>query len=650
MAHVLWSEIMNFSASNPRWFNRDRFVLSNGHACALLYSMLHLTGYEMSIEDLKNFRQLNSVTAGHPENVLHPAIEVSTGPLGQGISNAVGMAAASKHVAARFNKAGFDVMDNFIYCICGDGCLQEGVSGESSSLAGHLGLGNLIVLYDDNKITIDGSTELSFTEDVLKRYEAYGWHTICVADGDADTVGIAAAIKAAKAVTDKPTMIKVSTTIGFGAGAKAGTAGVHGSPLNGDELAALKTQLGFSPEESFVVPEDVVEHYKIASGRGEAARQAWEQLLVKYQTEFPTEGAELARRIAGKLPENWHSCLPDFKGGKKDATRSSSGKVLNALAEAIPEIMGGSADLTPSNKTLLKVSGDFQKDAYANRYMRFGVREHGMAAIANGMAAYGGVIPYVATFLNFVGYSAGATRVGALSHLRTIYVATHDSIGLGEDGPTHQPVEMVTMLRAMPNCKVLRPADGTECNAAYITALESNCPSIICLSRQNLPQLEGSSVEGACKGAYVVWRSPEAADGKPAAIVIATGSEVEIAIAGAQATGLATWVVSAPCLDNFNEAPLEYRETVLPQGVPVVSVEASSTHGWARFSHVQVGLHTFGLSAPIEDVYKTLGITAEVVADRVKGLVEQFPSGSAPMLVAHYPDAVSGMGPKAAAH
>lgn len=637
MAHVLWSKIMNYAPSAPTWFNRDRFILSNGHACALLYSMLHLTGYDITMDQLKAFRQLHSVTAGHPENVLHPAIEVSTGPLGQGISNGVGMAVASKHLAAVYNKPGHELLNNFVYVLCGDGCLQEGVSSEASSLAGHLGLGNLIVLYDDNSITIDGSTDLSFTEDVLARYAAYGWHTLEVHEGDANVAAIEAAIKTAQGVTDKPSIIKVTTTIGFGS-SKAGKASAHGSPLSADELAALKTAFGMDPAASFSVPDGVAAYYKEVGARGEAKAAAWQEALAAYTAAFPTEGAELTRRIAGELPAGWQDLLPDFSGKGDEATRSCSGKVLNALAGALPELMGGSADLTPSNKTLLKVSGDFQAGSYANRYLRFGVREHGMAALANGMAAYGGVLPYIATFLNFVGYAAGATRVGALSHLRVVYVATHDSIGLGEDGPTHQPVEMVTMLRAMPNALVLRPADGNETSAAYELALSAaDKPSIICLSRQNLPQLEGSTRASATAGAYTVFSTaPEGT--AAAAIIIATGSEVSLAIEAAKSLeGTSVSVVSAPCLEVFEEQTAEYKASVLPVGTPVVSVEASAITGWERYAHTSIGLRTFGLSAPAHQVYAELGITKEAVAARVAKAVEHFGS-AAPALPLHLPE------------
>lgn len=637
MAHVLFRHIMRYNPKNPTWFNRDRFVLSNGHSCALLYCMLHLTQCDMPMEALKDFRQLDSVTAGHPENIMHPAIEVTTGPLGQGVANAVGLAIASKHLGAKFNTEAGNLVDNNVFVICGDGCLQEGVSGEASSLAGHLGLGNLIMLYDDNQITIDGSTELSFSEDVLGRYEAYGWHTMTVADGDHDVEGLKAAIEEAKRVTDKPTIIKVRTTIGFSS-AMAGTAKVHGSPLTADDLADVKRAAGMDPEAFFSVSDEVYAAYADAAQAGAEAENAWNETLAALESANPELAAEFKRRIAGELPEGWEAKMPTYTADDKaEATRALSGKALNALATALPEIMGGSADLTGSNVTALKGDHDFQAGSYIARYLRFGVREHGMAAITNGLAAFGGIVPFAATFLNFIGYAAGATRLSSLSHLRVLYICTHDSIGLGEDGPTHQPVEMVSMLRATPNTLVQRPADGNETSAAYIAAMRaSGTPSYLCLTRQSVPHLAGSSIEKALKGAYTV----RAADvDTPAAIIIATGSEVGLALEAADklaADGVQAAVVSAPCLELFEKQSLEYRQSVLVKGVPVVSVEALSTSGWSRYAHASVGMTTFGKSAPAKQVYEALGITAEAVADKAKKVVE-FYAGAAPVLPVNLP-------------
>ncbi len=603
-------------------------MLSNGHACALLYSMLHLTGYDLPMEELQRFRKLDAITAGHPENILHPAIEVSTGPLGQGISNAVGMALSETHLAAEFNKEGeAPVIDNYTYVLCGDGCLQEGISSEASSLAGHLGLGKLIVCYDDNHVTIDGSTDLSFTEDVLKRYEAYGWHTQHVPNGNNDLDSIEAAIRAAQAVKDKPSIIKITTTIGFGS-EKAGTGEVHGAPLGAKDLAHAKSLLGFDPSSTFVVPDDVRSFFTETGAKAAAAEAEWKANFAVYSAKHPKEAAEFVRRFEGRLPEGWMDLLPRGKAGDKAAaTRNLSGTVLNAVAGALPELMGGSADLTPSNMTALKGIGDFQRSTPLGRYIRFGVREHGMAAICNGMAAYGGMLPYCATFLNFIGYAAGSVRLSALSHFRVLYVATHDSIGLGEDGPTHQPVEMLESLRATPNMYVYRPADVNETSASYALAISNtHAPAVIALSRQAVPPVPGSTLEKAMKGGYTAFDTSdpaggaEGAAGNPDLIIVSTGTEVSLAVEGAKkiaaTTGKRVAVGSFPCLEVFDRQEESYRKSVLPDGVPVLSVEASAVRGWERYSHASVGLTTFGVSAPGPDAYRRLGITAEAVADK----------------------------------
>jgi transketolase len=611
--------------------------------------------------NLNRFLSLCS-TAGHPENVLHPAIEVSTGPLGQGITNAVGFAIAEANLAANFNplakEAGLEkpLVDSYTYVICGDGCLQEGISSEAGSLAGHLGLGKLIVLYDDNQITIDGETHLSFTEDVLKRYEAYGWHTQHVKDGNHDVAGIEKAIREAQSVTDKPSIIKVTTTIGFGS-KKQGTEAVHGAALGKDDVAHVKTTLGFDPTQSFVVPEDVSAYYREAITRGKAAEDEWNASLEKFAASKPAEAADFKRRLMSvvgsntpSLPSGWLDKLPRYKPtDKADATRNLSGVVLGVLGNMLPELIGGSADLTPSNKTWYKGVVDFQKETPQGRYLRFGVREHAMAAVCNGIAAWGGFLPYCGTFLNFIGYAMGAVRLSALSHFRVIYVATHDSIGLGEDGPTHQPVEMLESLRATPNMYVYRPADGNETSAAYACALmDSHHPAVLALSRQNLPHLAGSSIEKAMTGGYTVFDSTDpsggadaAPKGKPDLIVAATGSEVTLAIEGAKKlaaeSGKRIQVASFPCLELFESKDEEYRRSVLPEGVPVISIEASATKGWERYAHCNVGLTTFGLSGPYEKVYKALGITSEAVFEKGTKMLAYYSAHPVPTLPINAP-------------
>ena len=614
LAHVLWSDHMKFSPSNDKWWNRDRFVLSNGHACALLYSMLHLTGYKVTIDDLKQFRQFRSVTPGHPENFMTEGVEVSTGPLGQGITNAVGMAIAAKHLGAVYNRPGFDIIDNFTYVICGDGCLQEGISSEASSLAGHLRLGKLVVLYDDNLITIDGSTELSFTEDVAKRYESYGWHVQTVVDAN-DLASLNAAVAAAKADEGRPSLIKIRTVIGAGS-AKEGTSGVHGAPLGAVDLANVKTMYGFNPEESFVVPDDVRAHYSSCAARGEAAEGAWDELFAKYSNEFPDQAAELSRRFRGELPANWRDALPVYdKDSKDQASRQYSQTVLNNLAGVMPELVGGSADLTPSNLTALKCSGDFSAATPAGRYIRYGVREHAMVAINNGMYAYGAFRPFAATFLNFWGYAMGAIRVAALSRFGTILIATHDSIGLGEDGPTHQPVEMIESMRSMPGIAVLRPADGRETAGCYAVAMErTQAASVLCLSRQGLPHLEGSTIDACFKGGYVLQDIAS-----PKLIITASGSETGLAVKAAAILndkGVATRVVSMPCMCIFDEQSTEYKLECFPAGVPVLSVEAAAVGSWAKYAHVSHAMTTFGASAPASKLFAHFGFTPENIASK----------------------------------
>ncbi|KAJ2128480.1 Transketolase [Coemansia sp. RSA 921] len=643
MAHVLFTQFINANPKNSEWFNRDRVVLSNGHACALQYVLLHLLGYKVSMDDLKNFRQLNSVTPGHPEKTHTDGIEVTTGPLGQGIANAVGMAVAERHLAATFNQPEFPIIDNTVFAIVGDGCLQEGVASEASSLAGHLELGNLVVLYDSNGIQIDGSTNLGFTEDVLKRYESYGWHTLEVADGDNDLVGLTRAIETAKAVKNKPSIIKITTTIGYGA-AKAGSAGVHGAPLGADSLAAVKKLFGFNADQKFVVPEDVYKYYGERAAQGAQTEKVWNELLAKYAQVHPKLHAELSRRLEGRLPEGWEDVLPRYSPSDKAlATRKLSETALSALAAKIPELMGGSADLTGSNLTRWKDAVDFQPEStelgnYAGRYLRFGVREHGMAAIGNGMAAYGGVIPFTSTFLNFISYAAGASRLSALSKLRVLYIMTHDSIGLGEDGPTHQPIETMAMLRATPNYLNFRPADGNEVSAAYISALQhSDRPSVLSLTRQNLPQLEGSSIEQALKGGYSLHTYGSGS--KLDLLIAGTGSETSIAVDAAKLLaeqGLTVKVVSMPCLELFSAQSDEYRHSVLTPGVPSISVEALSTFGWHKYVHCPIGIDTFGASGPYLELYELFGLTPEAIAKKALKIVDYYKSTPVPTLALEF--------------
>ncbi|GAV53421.1 hypothetical protein ZYGR_0AI07050 [Zygosaccharomyces rouxii] len=622
-AHALL-KATNYNPKNPNWINRDRFVLSNGHACALLYALLHLIGSDyFRIEDLKQFRQLNSRTPGHPEFHLE-GVEVSTGPLGQGISNAVGMAIAQKNFAATYNKPDMTLSDNHVFVFAGDGCLQEGVSSESSSLAGHLQLGNLIMIYDNNSITIDGPTNLSFTEDTKKRYEAYGWEVIDL-DGNSEESGpLLAAIEQAKSTTDKPTLIRLTTIIGHGSLIQ-GTHGVHGAPLKADDLAQLKKKLGFNPEQSFVVPQEVYDFYrKTVTQPGIEANEKWDKLFAEYQKKYPEEGKVLARRLRGELPEGWDKNLPSFSPKDKAvATRKLSEGVIEQIYNTLPELIGGSADLTPSNLTRWGDAEDFQPassgiGSYKGRYVRYGVREHGMAAILNGISAYGaGYKPYGGTFLNFVSYASGAVRLSALSGHPVIYVATHDSIGVGEDGPTHQPIETLAHFRALPNMHVWRPADGNEVTGAYKNAIESkHTPAILALSRQNLPQLEGSCRVKTQKGAYVLQDVE-----KPDVVLIATGSEVSLIVDAAKVLagkGIKARIVSAPCLDVFDEQPEDYRVSVLPDGVPILSVEVASPVGWERYAHQSFGINRFGVSAPCAAAYKYFDFVPEGVASRAE--------------------------------
>ncbi|HEY9740379.1 MAG TPA: transketolase [Coleofasciculaceae cyanobacterium] len=636
MSFVLWDRFMRFNPKNPAWLNRDRFLLSAGHGSMLQYALLYLTGYEdLTLEDLKQFRQWESKTPGHPENFMNPGVEITTGPLGQGIANGVGIAMAEAHLAAKFNKPDFPVIDHYTYVILGDGCNMEGVSSEACSLAGHLGLGKLIALYDDNHISIDGSTDLAFTEDVGKRYEAYGWHVLVVEDGNTDLDAIHKAIETAKSVTDKPSLIKVRTTIGYGSPNKADSHDAHGAALGAAEVEATRKNLGWEYE-PFVIPEDALSHWRKAIERGAKLEEEWNQLFDRYKEKYPQEAAELHRMHEAILPEGWDSVLPTYTPEDKgEATRVQSGKVLNALAGVLPELIGGSADLAPSNNTYLKTfPGDYQKGQYENRNLRFGVREHGMGAICNGLALDGsGLIPYCATFLVFTDYMRAAIRLSALSEAGVIYVMTHDSIQLGEDGPTHQPIEHIASLRAIPDLLVIRPADGNETSGAYKVAIETargmkfgnkTLPSLLALSRLAQPNLPNTSIEGVAKGAYILSDS----DGTPDLILIGTGSETQLCVKAAEqlrGEGKKVRVVSMPCWELFDAQDAEYRESVLPKAVTKrLSVEAGTSFGWSKYTGSEggsVSIDTFGASAPGPVCMEKFGFTVDNVVAKAKELL-----------------------------
>lgn len=629
MAFVLWDQFMRFNPKNPKWFNRDRFVLSAGHGCMLQYALMYLVGYDsVPLEEIKNFRQWGSKTPGHPENFETAGVEVTTGPLGQGIANAVGLAMAEAHLAAKFNKPDLTLVDHYTYVILGDGCNMEGVSGEACSLAGHLGLGKLIALYDDNHISIDGSTDVSFTEDVSKRFEAYGWHVLHVENGNTDLKAIAAAIEAAKKVTDKPTMIKVTTTIGYGSPNKANTAGVHGAALGADEIKLTRENLGWNYE-PFVVPDEALSHMRQAVERGASAEAEWNETWAQYKTKYAEDAALFEQLTSGKLPEGWEKALPTYNPGDKAlATRQTSEKTLNALAPVLPGLIGGSADLTHSNLTELKGYGDFQKGNYGGRNLRFGVREHGMGAICNGIALHNsGLIPYGATFLVFTDYMRGAIRLSALAEVGVIWVMTHDSIALGEDGPTHQPVETIASLRAIPNLIVIRPADGNETSGAYKVAVEQanqHRATLMAFSRQALPQLEGSSIDAVAKGAYVLSDS----EGTPDLILIGTGSEVPLCVKAAEqlrSEGKKVRVVSMPSWELFDEQDAAYKESVLPKAVTKrLAVEAGISMGWCKYTTSAgdtVSIDSFGASAPGGTCMEKFGFTVENVVAKAKALL-----------------------------
>ncbi|MFQ3586519.1 MAG: transketolase [Fimbriimonadaceae bacterium] len=620
MAFALWTRHLKHNPRHPRWFDRDRFILSAGHGSMLLYALLHLTGYDMTLDDLKAFRQWGSRTPGHPENHITPGVEMATGPLGQGLSTAVGMAMAERFLAATFNRPGHTVVDHHTYVICSDGDLMEGVTNEACSLAGHHRLGKLIALYDDNKITIDGSTAIAFTEDVLGRFAALGWHVDRVEDGN-DWQQVDAAIRRAKAVTDRPSLISCPTTIGYGSPNKAGTSKVHGAPLGPDEVAATKKNLGVS-EEPFFVPDEVRIEFGKAISAGEAAEREWEARMSAYAAAYPAEAAALREAIDGKLPAGWPDALPELN--EKLATRQANQKTLNALAPAVPLLIGGSADLSESNLTHLPGSPSFQPDTPEGRNIAFGVREHGMAAAVNGMNLHGGVRAYGATFLIFSDYCRASIRLAALMQCPSIFVFTHDSIGLGEDGPTHQPVEHLASLRAIPNLNLMRPADALETAACWGLALErTDGPSVLALTRQGLPPVTSGkpSEHPARRGAYVLAESSGAT---PRVVLVATGSEVQLALVARElleADGVPTRVVNMPSWFLFERQDAGYRESVLPKSVPTVSVEAGATFGWAKYAQAHVGLDRFGASAPGDVLFREFGFTAENVAETARRLI-----------------------------
>ncbi len=629
IAYVLWSQFLKHNPKNPKWPNRDRFVLSNGHGSMLLYAMLHLTGYDLSLEQLKNFRQWHSQTPGHPEYGDTVGVETTTGPLGQGFANAVGMAMAQKYLNSLFTPKGKPLLDHNIYVFVGDGCMMEGITSEAASMAGHLGLGQLVVIYDDNHISIEGNTALTFDEDVVARFKAYGWHTQSVKDVN-DVKAISNAIAAAKKETSKPSFISVRTHIGYGSPNKVDTGEVHGSPLGKGEVLLTKKNLDWPTEPEFYIPEDVLSFYREAIDKGQKLENEWEKKFNQWATKNPDLKKMWDRLASKQFPERWETHLPDFSADDKMATRVASGKVINALAPLLPEMLGGSADLAPSTSTLIKGAPSFTKKA-AGKNIHFGVREHAMAAALNGMALSEMLIPFGATFFNFTDYMKGAMRLGALMRLQTIYVLTHDSIGLGEDGPTHQPVEQLAHFRAMPNMVVIRPADANETASAWKFALEHrNGPVLLILTRQNLPVLHKSrypEIGQVEKGAYVL---SEAKSGDPSVILIATGSEVSLAL-GAQskleADGISTRVVSMPSWEIFQAQPSFYRDAVLPQHVKArLAIEAASTFGWERWvgnEGAVIGMHTFGASAPGPVVMEKLGFSVDNVAAQAKSLLNR---------------------------
>ncbi|MCY4018245.1 MAG: transketolase [Chloroflexi bacterium] len=629
LAYTLWMKHLRHNPKNPNWANRDRFVLSAGHGSMLLYSLLHLTGYDLSLEEIKNFRQFGSSTPGHPEYGDTPGVETTTGPLGQGAATAVGLALAEAFLAKHFNRNDRTIVDHYTYALVSDGDLMEGVCIEASALAGHWGLGKLIFLYDDNQITLDGAADMIFTEDIAMRFRAMGWHYGWLPDGT-DVVAIDQAIAAAKSVRDKPSLIAVRTIIGHGSPNKQGTSDAHGSPLGAGEVRLAKEALGWDPDAKFFIPAEALQHFRSAIDTGAAAEAEWNRAFDAWRGAYPDLANEWDRAQAGQFNEGWRDDLPRWQAGQTIATRNAGGDALNALARHAPTMIGGDADLAGSTKTLIKDARDTGPGRGTERNLRFGVREHGMGAIVNGLALHGGIVkPYSATFFTFSDYMRPAMRLGALMDIPTVYVFTHDSIGLGEDGPTHQPVEHLMALRAMPNLYVFRPADATETVGAWATIAELYHPAAIVLSRQDLPVLAGNDQgihEGVSRGAYVL---SEHKSGDIDAIIVATGSEVSIALAAAELleeSDIRVRVVSMPCWKRFEEQGDDYRESVLPADISRrVSIEAGATLGWERYigdEGIALGIDRFGASSPYTRIYEELGLTPGHVAEAVNSLLD----------------------------
>jgi len=630
MAYVLWTKFLRHSPRNPGWPDRDRFVLSAGHGSMLLYSLLHLSGYDLSLEDLKNFRQWGSKTPGHPEYGDTPGGETTTGPLGQGFATGVGMAIAERHLAAKFNKQDNEIVGHYTYGIVSDGDLMEGLSHEAASLAGHLKLGKLIYLYDDNHISIEGKTDIAFSEDRLKRFDAYGWHVQQVDDGN-DLEAIAQALETARNTNDRPSLIAVRTSIGFGSPNRQDTPKAHGEPLGDEERKLTKENLGWPLEPLFHIPAEVLSHFRKSVDNGLDLEQQWTTSFRNYMDEYPDQGTMFEKQLKGELPTDWDKDIPVFEPDPKGkATRVTSGLVLNAIAKNVPALMGGSADLAPSNKTWIDNEGNFQADSYEQRNIHFGVREFAMTAVLNGMALHGGFIPYGGTFLIFSDYMRPAIRLACLMKQHVIYVLTHDSIGLGEDGPTHQPIEHLASLRVIPNLTVLRPADANETAEAWKSAIKNNKgPTVLALTRQSLPTLDRSvfgPADALHRGAYVL----KDATGTPDAIVLASGSEVKLALEAAEnlaKDGTSVRVVSVPSWELFEEQPQDYKNSVLPENVTArVAIEAGATQGWHKYvgaNGIVVGLDHFGASAPINDLFTNFGITADAVVQAVKKLINR---------------------------
>ena len=632
LAYTVWTRHLHHNPRNPLWVNRDRFILSGGHGSALLYSLLHLTGYDLSLNELMNFRQFGSLTPGHPEYGLTPGVETTTGPLGQGFANGVGMAIAEAHLASEFNELGFEIVNHLVYAIVTDGDLMEGIASEAASLAGHQKLGKLIYLYDDNRISIEGSTDLAFTEDRAARFDAYGWHTQVVSDGN-DIHAIDEAIDKAKA-DHRPSLILCRTTIGFGLPTRAGTSKAHGEPPGDEELNAAKTSAGWPLQPKFFIPDDARAHFLQSISAGERAEKKWEDLFAEYKKAYPQKAADYQRRINNELPVNWHEKLPKYSADPKGiSTRVASGKALNAAATVLSELVGGSADLAPSNNTWINGETAFQADHPAGRNFHFGVREHAMGAIVNGMCYHGGLRPYGATFLVFSDYMRPAIRLSALSHLPSIWIFTHDSIGVGEDGPTHQPVEHIAALRAIPNLVVIRPGDANEMSAAWMVALnQKNKPTALILTRQNLPVLpftagDAERLPPVDRGAYIL---ADMGDGEPEIILMASGSELSLAVDAATqlaTNGINVRVVSFPSWELFTAQDQDYRDNVLPPKITArLAVEAGVSLGWERWVGDKgkiISIDRFGASAPAKVLFEEFGFTVENIVEKAGEIIKK---------------------------